>query len=229
MPIIAGVLIGRYNFNLVFIIAMLFYGATLIPYMTLPRTHEKFSWGVIETFKKFIKTTNRKIVLSNMANGAESGVALIIWPIFIWDLLSGDFLAVGAISSFIVLITVVLQLIAGKYTDKFNKRNMIKWGSSLYALGWIMKIFVITSYQIFLVGAYHNLVKIFKDTPFDALLYDVMADYGHYVDEHTVLKEMAVHLGRTLILVFAIFVALGFGLNWTFILAALASLFINLL
>jgi len=57
----------------------------------------------------------------------------------------------------------------------------------------------------------------------------MMADQGHYVDEYTVIKEMAVNFGKTLILAFAILIALNFGLNWTFILAALASLLVNFL
>jgi len=57
----------------------------------------------------------------------------------------------------------------------------------------------------------------------------MMVDHGHYIDEYTVLKEIAVNLGKALILVFAIVVALNFGINWTFILAALASLLINVL
>ena len=120
-------------------------------------------------------------------------------------------------------------MIAGKYTDLFDKRKMLRWGSAIYASGWLAKVFVLTAGQIFVVGAYHSLAQIFKDTPFDTLNYEIMADHGHYVDEYTVLKEMAVMLGKTLMLVFAIFVALNFGLNWTFGLAALASLFINML
>jgi len=164
-----------------------------------------------------------------MANGAENAVGIIIWPIFIWKLLEGDYAAVGTVSSLIVVVTIVLQLTVGKYTDIFDKRRMIHWGSFLYALGWIAKIFVLTSFHIFIAGAYHKFVQIFKDTPFDALNYEIMADHGHYVDEFTVLKEISVQLGKTLMLLFILLIALSFGLNWTFALAALASLFINFL
>ena len=111
----------------------------------------------------------------------------------------------------------------------FDKRKMLHWGTALYAIGWLGKIFVLTASQIFIVGAYHVFTKIFKDTPFDTLNYEMMADRGHYVDEYTVLKEIAVQFGKILMLIFAIIVALNFGLNWTFALAAIASLFINIL
>ena len=117
----------------------------------------------------------------------------------------------------------------GKYTDLFNKRKMLHWGSSLCAVGWLAKIFILSAFHIFVVGAYHSLTKIFKDTPFDALNYEILADQGHLVDEYTVLKEIAIQVGRVLVLILAIVIAFNFGLNWTFVLAALASLFINLL
>jgi MFS family permease len=229
MPVLSGVLIGHWGFDFIFIIAIILFLSAFIPFLALPRTKERFLWSYIETFKKFFHKNNRKLIIANMANGAENTVAVVIWPIFIWQLLQGNYFQVGAVSSLIVLVAVILQLIVGKYTDLFNKRKMIHWGSIFYAAGWIVKIFVLTAYQIFWAGAYHNLAKIFKDTPFDALNYELMADQGHYIDEYTVLKEVAVNFGKTLILAFAILVALSFGINWTFILAALASLFINLL
>ena len=169
------------------------------------------------------------MVLANIANGAENTVALVIWPIFIWQLLKGNFVAMGLLSSLIVFVGVILQLVAGKYTDIFNKRKLLHWGSIFYALGWLAKVFVLTGFHIFLVGAYHQFARIFKDTPFDALNYEYLADKGHYVDEYTVLKEIAVQVGKVLILIFAIIIVLNFGLNWTFALAALATLFVNLL
>ena len=229
MPVIAGFLIGYYGFNLVFIIAIIIYLASIIPFMTLPQTKETFTWGYLETYKRFFSRANRKLVVANMANGAENAVAIIIWPIFIWQLLKGNFFTMGVLSSLIVLATVILQLAVGKYTDIFDKRKMIKWGSLFYATGWLIKIFILTSFQIFIVGAYHGFTAIFKDTPFDTLNYEILADHGHYVDEYTVIKEIAVQTGKVLILVFAIIVVFNLGLNWTFALAALASLFINFL
>jgi len=229
LPVISGFLIFRYGFNLVFIIAIALYLAAGIPFLTLPRTKEKYSWGVVETFKRYFFRENRKLVIANMANGAENVVGIIIWPIFIWQLLNENYLEVGIISALIVFVAVILQLIVGKYTDLSDKRKLLHWGSVFYALGWLVKIFVLTAFQIFIVGTYHVFAKIFKDTPFDTLNYEIMADQGHLVDEYTVLKEIAIQTGRTLMLIFAIVIALNLGLNWTFALAALASLFINLL
>jgi len=56
------------------------------------------------------------------------------------------------------------------------------------------------------------------------------ADQGHYVDEYTVIKEMAVQFGRIIMIsVVILLLYLSFALQWVFILAALASLAFNLI
>lgn len=229
MPVAAGILITFFGFKFVFPISIIIMLTSVIPFMALESTHEKFSWKYLETWKHYFSKNNRKIVLANMANGAENVVGIVIWPIFIWQILKGSYFAVGSISSLIVLISVILQLTTGKVCDSMDKRKILHWGTFLYALGWVAKIFVLTAFQIFIVGTYHSLVLIFKDTPFDVINYELNADHGHYVDEYTVLKELAIQLGKVIMLIFTILVASNLGLNWTFALAAIASLFINLL
>jgi len=229
MPAVSGILIAFYGFNIVFIFTIIMVLASGIPYLALPRTKERFEWSYPETVKNFFGKKDRKLVLSNLANGAENGVAVVIWPIFIWQIFKGNYAAVGALSSLIVLATLILQLAVGKYADLFSKRKLMHWGSVFYATGWAAKIFVLTAFQTFVVGAYHSFVQIFKDTPFDALNYELLADHGHLVDEYTVLKEMAVQFGKVIIFTLAIAVSAYLGINWTFALAALASLLVNLI
>lgn len=229
MPIAAGFLIATYSFNIVFVIVLVLLASAAIPFLALPKTQETFSWTAEQTIKNFFKKTNRKLVIANIANGAENVVGLIIWPIFIWQILAGNFLEMGAISSGIILITILLQLIAGKYVDLLDKRTMLRWGTGFYAIGWLAKTFILTASQIFILGAYHSVTQIFKDTPFDSLNYEIIADKGHYVDEFTVLREMSVHLGKIIMLALAVYLSLNFGINLTFILAAFMSLFVNIL
>ncbi|MCX6796160.1 MAG: hypothetical protein NTW06_01535 [Candidatus Falkowbacteria bacterium] len=229
MPVVSGFLIGTFGYGLVFVLVIIMYICAIFPLLALPRSQEIYSWSYWETFGQFLSRKNRKLMLANMANGAENEVGVIIWPIFIWQLLAGNFLSVGAISSLIVFITIVLQLSVGKYADRLDKRKMFHWGSLFYALGWLAKVFVLSALQIFVIGTYHSFAQIFKDTPFDTLNYELLADQGHYVDEYTVIKEIAVQLGKVLMLAFVIVLVGSFSLNWTFALAALATLLVNFL
>ncbi|HAS84734.1 MAG TPA: hypothetical protein DCS23_01515 [Candidatus Yonathbacteria bacterium] len=142
------------------------------------------------------------MVWASVATGTEETIGVIVWPIFIFLLLQGDYFKVGALSSFTVGATVLLQYMFGHYLDKMGKKHqMLKAGSILYALGWIVKIFVLTAFHVFIVGLYHKIAKVMTDTSYDAIFYDLAADQGHYVDEFTVLSEMAMQVGRLVALV----------------------------
>jgi MFS transporter, YQGE family, putative transporter len=229
MPVISGFLIGSFGYSLVFILAIFSYICAIFPLLALPPSHETYVWSYWQTFRQFLSRKNRKLMLANMANGAENEIGVVVWPIFIWQILAGNYLSVGAISSLIIFVTIALQLGAGTYADKFDKRRMMHWGSLFYAIGWLAKVFVLSATQIFFVGTYHSFAQIFKDTPFDTLNYELLADQGHYVDEYTVIKEIAVQLGKVLMLAFVIILIGSFSLNWTFALAALATLLVNFL
>jgi len=229
-PIVAGFIITKFSFQVLFIIAVFLYALSIIPLFKIPRTREKFTWTVKKTWQKFFSKERRPEVLALMADGAESSIGTIVWPIFMFQVLNGDYLKLGFISTIIVGVTIVLQLIVGKYTDEnISREKLLKFGSTFYAIGWIIKIFIITAFQIFVVDAYQKLMKIFMRTPFDAMIYEKAADEGHYVDEFTVIREMAINFGRSLMLILVIIFSLFADIQITFILGAIAAVSFNLL
>ncbi|RLC37760.1 hypothetical protein DRH27_03585, partial [Candidatus Falkowbacteria bacterium] len=178
-PIIAGWILMKYNFDILFFLGIIIYLISFLPLMYLPRTKEKFSWGYFETWKKFFSKKRRRAIIAFAGNGAEDVVGVVIWPIFIFNLLKGNYFEIGALTSLVVAVTIIMQLLAGNYADKKNKDRMIHWGSAFYAVGWIIKVFIATAFQIFIVSTFHNFTRIFARTPFDALTYERAADQGH--------------------------------------------------
>jgi len=229
-PIVAGFIITRYGYDALFALAMIIFLMALIPYHFIPEIGEKFSWSYRRTIKELFAKKNRKATYAFMADGAEEIVGYLVWPIVIYQLLQGDLLKVGFISTIIVGVTVVLELFVGKYTDeRFGKERLLKYGSILSAIGWIIKIFIATAFQIFIVDTYHKFTKIIMRIPFAALAYERAADHGHYIDEYTVLYEMAINMGRVLMILVVMVASLYISLQWTFLFGAFASVFLNLL
>jgi len=227
-PLVAGFLIMRFNFDVLFVIAIVLFIASGIPYLDIPRTRERFSWRWKQTWAEFFSRKRRRVILAYAADGGESVIGLIIWPVFIYQLLNGNYFQVGAISTLVIGVTVVLQLSLGKYIDlKKSQEKALKWGSVFYSLGWVIKIFIVTAFQIFLAGAYHSITRIFLRTPFDFLTYEIAADQGHYVDEFTVLHEIAINLGKVCMIGLVIFVSFYFSIQWLFLLAAMVTLVFN--
>lgn len=231
LPLLAAFVIEQFSYDVLFVMAIILYLITIIPFRRLPPTKENFSWTYEETFKQyFYSLKNKKVAKSLFADGAETFVGLIIWPIFIFEILDGNLMDVGLVSAAIVLVTITLQLIFGKNIDKkMSKEKLLKWGSIFYSVGWIVKIFIITSFQVFIAGAYHSITKIFTRTPFDTLTYDLSSREGHYVDEYSVIMEMMVHTGRFVMMLVAILLINFLTIHWVFVIAALASLALNLM
>jgi MFS family permease len=229
-PIVAAFIIVRFGFGALLVLSTIIYLASLIPYAVIPDINEYFSWSYWHTIEQLFSKKRRATVFAFAANGAEDALGAVVWPIFIYQLLHGNLLKVGLISTLIIGATILLELIVGKYADvKFPKEVIIKYGSIMAALGWIFKIFIFTAFQIFIVDSYHRLMKIFMMVPFDALSYEIMADQGHYIDEFSVVHDMAISLGRVLMVSAIIVAAMYVSIQWTFVLGAFASIALNFL
>ncbi|MFH1457049.1 MAG: hypothetical protein ABIF17_02950 [Patescibacteria group bacterium] len=230
LPIISALIIARFGFSVLFILAMGILFISIFPLFFVSHTREEYTFGYLETFKKLFSKNHIKTNLAYVADGFQDYLGALIWPIFIFILLDGKYLEVGLISSAIVLISCVVRYIIGEATDKFDKRKLMRAGSWLYGIGWLFKAIIESGLHIFLVGIYHNFTGILMRTPFDVLMYEIAADEGHYVDEFTVMREMALTFGRIVMMVMAL-ILLWQSINivWIFVLGAIVSVFINLI
>lgn len=230
MPIVSGFVLELYGYGHLFLLAILIYLLSFIPFSKLPKTKEKFSWSYKETWKKLFSKKMRPTVIAYMGDGAEGMVGAVIWPIFIWLLLEGDYFQVALLSSLIIVFTMILQIIVGRLMDsKDNSSKMLKYGTTFYSLGWILKALIGTSFQVFLFSTYHNLSRVFSRTSFDVINYDIAAAQGKYTDEYTAIREMAIEIGKILMAIIIIIVIPFFDLRAVFIFAALASLSMSFL
>ena len=229
VPILAAFLIATFGYDVLFLVSGAIILSSVIPLFLSQPVYEEFSFGYFETFKKLFSKKRRRMLFAYMADGADSMVGALIWPVFIFEILKGNYLEVGAISTLIILVSVVLRLVMGDLADHKSKKKLLHIGTAVYSVGWILKIFVSTAFTIFIASTFHNFALIMMRTPFDALMYEKAADAGHYVDEYTVLRDIAITLGRV-VMIAAVLVLLCFvSLPFAFLLAAVAALFINMI
>lgn len=230
LPFVSAYLIEQVGFGFVFAIAIGLFIASSIPYRFMPVIPETYSWGYLQTWKEFAHHGKTRVAASFVAQGAENIIALFLWPIFLYEIFNGNLMSVGGVSTLIIAVSVVLQLFVGKHIDKFGKSDkVLEWGGYLYAVGWIVKIFVLTTFHVFVVGVYHSLSQIFAFTSVNKISYDLLEEQEEYVDEYTVLREMYVNLGRFLSALIVVALSYYFELKWLFIVAAVATLIFHLI
>jgi len=230
-PVAAGFIISHFSYQILFLLGIIIYLTSLIPYLTIPRTKEKFSWSYKKTWQQFFSKKYRRTILIFMADGAEGAVGGVIWPIFMFNILDGSYLKTGLIATAVIGLTIFLQLTMGRFSDNSarNKSKLLKYGSLFSSLGWVFKIFIGSLGQLFIIDTLHKFSKIVLQIPFDSITYEIAADQGHYIDEFTVLHEMAISLGRILMYSVIIGALFYISLSWLFILAAIVSVSFNFL
>ena len=229
-PIAAGFFISQFGFSLLFFVGVVVFALSAIPLIFIPRTKEKFSWSKKKTIKKIFAKENRSAMWFFFADGAEFIIGSILWPIFIFQLLHGDYLQVVIISTLVVGVTIVMQLIEGRYADqkKGLKEKFVSFGGFFYALGWILKIFVLTAFQVFVFDAFHRITKVFYRVPIDSFVYEKAKDQKHLIDEFNVFRNVAITFGRIFMALAIIVMSFFLSLNWLFIFGALFSIFLSL-
>jgi hypothetical protein len=230
IPVIAGLILDFFGYSYLFLTAITIYFIALIFIKRLPKVKESYSWTYRKTWSKFFSKEMRTNVLAYIGEGAESFAKIIIWPIFIWQILEGNYLQVGLITSIIILSTILIQLSLGNILNKSRNRNIwLKYSSFFHSLAWLLKSIIVNPLQIFLFSTYYNISSIFVRTSFSILHYDIASKRGHYVDEYSVLREKGVILGRITMALLSIIILYFLPIRFIFILTAFFALLVSLL
>jgi len=226
-PLVAAWVIVRYGYQLNFFLGLVLAGASIVPLFFLPSFKVEYEFGFWESFKRLFSRRFRPMSLSMMAFGAENIVGVVVWPIFLYSIFNGQYLEIGAFAAIIVVIGLILELFVGRETDRFSPARLIKYGTGIYAMGWVFKGLVESVVGVFAASTFHNVGAILLRTPMDTLMYEQAADSGHYIDEYTVLREIALGIGRVLMLLFLVAMTSVFSIGASFFVAAVVSLGIN--
>jgi MFS family permease len=226
MPFIAGIILNYFSYSYLFLLSLSIYLISLIFFYKLPEIKESFSWSYKEFWQKTFSRKMRSNLLAYIGEGAESGIKIAVWPIFIWQILEGSYLQVGSISALIVAVSVILQIIMGNILDKSkDKKFWLNYSSLFLSIAWILKASIVNIYQIFIYSTLYNTIKIFSRTSLMPTHYDIASDQGGFSDEYNLVREKGVMLGRVISGLLVLLILLFFPINFIFYLAAIFSLF----
>ncbi len=224
-PLLSGFILNRYAFEMLFMIGLVGSTLAIIPLMMITEIRETYSFSFFQTWKELLRKENTSWRKMYIADGLQDIAGIAVWPIFIYLLLDQKYLTIGAISALIIACTLILQIIVGIFTDRSNnKEKIFHLGVSLYSAGWILKALVASAFHIFIAGTIHNLAAIIFRTSFDTITYERAADYGSYVDEFSVMREIALGIGRMIGGALIILVIYLTDLNAAFFIAALGGI-----
>ncbi len=195
-PIIGGFLINAFSFNLVFIIVSIFLILSGLILFLSKDNNVKYHFSV----KSIVNKDHWKNSLFFVSYGSEVICHGVVWPLFIFMILK-NYLSLGLIGSLLAGITALLVWSVGKYSDRTDKRKIIKWVTSFESLSWFLRALVLTTAHVFSVTIFGAITRGIKTSPLGALEYDKAQKdiVGYFVS-----REIFICLGRILMVSFVL-------------------------
>jgi MFS family permease len=191
-PIIAALILTFFSFSVLFMIVSIITLIAIIPMYKSDEIYPKSKF----TFKRLYHKSNLKDSIFFFSEGIVSLSEVFIWPLFIY-LLFKSFLIVGYAGSLIYASTLIVIFTASKYTDSNKKFKLMSYGSKLYALSWILKIYTKTSLLAYFFSAFSGISRTFFMTPYMSTFYDKSSKNAL---EHVTIRETFVGLGHFVLL-----------------------------
>jgi len=221
-PLLGGLVITFSGFEALLVAVLFLVVVSTFPIFTLRHHERHFVPPLKMLWRDFFRRGFRKDLIAFLGAGAESVGAGIVWPVFLFTIV-GSFVGLGALTSGVILVSILVTLWLGRVVDKKGKRRVLRLGAYSQSALWGVRALVSTVPQAFVAQAAARIAGEFLWLPFDAIVYTRAADGNPF--EYLILREWALNLGRLLTLVLmAILLLLGFGWLGSFGLAAVGAL-----
>ncbi len=175
-PFVAGMIILRWGFGTLFIIALVLLAVSAVPLMWMP--HHTHKNGV--SFTGFwLWVTGRRYfhqAVSQAGAAMEDYGLGVFWPLslFIIGFNAGT---LGAVFSGVAIVSVAVQYVSGIVFDRLRRRghemDEVVFGFATVgtALVWLVRLFISTVFQVVAVDSFGQL--------FQTVYYGFQSDYAH--------------------------------------------------
>lgn len=164
----------------------------------------------------------RRDLIANFSFNIETAVGSMLWPVYLAVVLT-SFKAVGLITSFGTLASILAVKIAGHRGDKGKNRSVLNQGANASALAHLLRLLVTTPLAIGLVGAFYQASLGYMKNAWTSLYYHHTSKGGiNYIISMEIACDLAYVFLWTLFFVLT-FVSTNVAFNGLFIVAAIAA------
>lgn len=221
-PVAGGLILEKMGFGILFLIVSFLFLLSVIPLFRIKEIHDTTDFHYNRIFKKMIDKNHRRNFLAYLGFGEEL-VVLTLWPIFIYVVVK-DYLEIGSLITLATFATAILALYLGKISDIYKKENILRTGSVLYAVSWLIRGFMKNAWQIFSIDTLSRFSKEMLFVPLVSQTYENAKKMGTL--EYVVFFEQSLAIGKFLTALLLFFILKIFVASWIiiFIIAGLLTL-----
>jgi len=221
-PLLGGLILSWSNFGVLFIVGSALFILSSIPLLRITEVHDKVDFSYIDVFREMFDKKHRRNFLGYTGFGEEL-IVLTIWPIFIYTVIN-DYLRIGSLVAVATLITGIIVLFLGKAADKYKKTDILKIGTIIYFISWLVRGFAKNAWQVFSLDTVSRFSKEMLFIPLEAITYGRAKKFG--ILSYVVFFEQSLAVAKALTALLLLLILYLFASPWIpiFILAGLFSL-----
>ncbi len=171
-PMLGGFLSVIFGIEAIFVIASIIYFCSVIPLFWSKEKFKSYKYKFKDTIALYKKFPSR--FLGCFGFGEEL-LVLVIWPVFIFSILT-NYQDTGSLVTVATLFATGLGLYIGIYTDSHSKSLLIKAGTLIYALTWLARVPIVSTFGVFITDALSRTTKTLVFIPITALTYERAED-----------------------------------------------------
>ena len=190
-PLIGGIILSFFGFKVLFLVVVVVLFSSAIPLFFSKDTHEPMDFSL----KKIFSLKRSRDILSFLGYGLELAAGLVIWPIFIFTAILNNYTTLGLVTTISWSFSMAFAFVIGKFSD-IKRDFVLKMSAVGNAVVWIIRTFVRTSLQVFIIDSFYGITKMSKDISFDAICYDKANKRS--ILEFTILREIFIQAGKSL-------------------------------
>ncbi len=192
-----GSLFATLNFTLLFSISSTLIVLGAVPLLLTKDRFEKIDFSFLELISKIRCSKGRRNLISFSGYAVESIVDRTVWPLFL-IIIIGSVKDMGSIVSMSMIFSVIVFYFAGKMTDKFERKKLIKVTNIIYFLAWVLRLLATSFYRVLIVDSFKKATETVLHVSWNAHSYDLAQRKSCY--EFIVAREIIFNAARVVFL-----------------------------
>lgn len=219
-PMIGGFLTYTFGFDALIVTASVVYFCSIIPLFWTAEVFVPKPYFFRDTWALY-RAYPRQFL--GYFGFAEELLALVVWPLFIFILLS-NLQDTGTLVTVATLFSTALALYIGIYTDGHAKSSVLKIGTWFSVLSWLSRIPLVSPFGTFISDAFSRTSRSLVMIPISAMIYE-RAESTHIMP-YVVGVEQALAMAKFLAALIGILI---FTLTGSFVALFIAASVMSLL
>lgn len=227
-PIIGGLILSRFGFEILYIIVSIISLASIIPLFTTKEQFQPHLFSYKNAFRRIITPHDhykRKDFWAYFGFGEEI-VAAVGWPIFMYLIIEKYYL-MGIIISMATIALSFISLYVGKLCDILDangRKKLLYSGEALRFMSWFLRPFAANWLGVLLIDILSSGSKVGINYPLMTSAYNKGDNHRGFL-KYITFFEMSLAMGKTMISLFAFLITyLLTGYSMWLVLFAFAAL-----